>query len=570
MIDCPYLRVEIIGVGGNNMNVMIWGSPAGIPLEKCPELGILDVGAREEVHKDTFFAMRVNNVTLRQDGPEHAIRVFEKNHLELDTISLFSRWTSGIVMNNNAFVLLRNATITCTENAIQGGMGLIILNSLFDNCGSSRDEIEGDTRYGDYSTILLENHTNFLFWASQVRNSKGHAIGKIKRTPIGVNELQQYSSFFQRLAYIQGEMLGGPSFNPTEALGTVLSEMAASAKLPEGYRCIREVKMVGNKACTELCAVHLMDSEKCYCPNIDEEANLKEKQGFLKILGWIEGCVEKEGGELVEEHREAMKEWELGGLVDPNFLSAEEWKQYREQRRLLGELNRDGNKKERKNNPHITRKKVREEAEGEIKKVLEKSSFSKEMIERFVKSVLFLQIRQVREKGDYHTFQSSCRVYSLCGNGGYIEISFISHLRGRCCSEEDFDEIWLTFVGQTRGRNMLEMGKSLEGVLLFSREVQYEDDSEDVSKDDEGVLWGWGGKLKLQKRIEDKEELGETIMFEMVQKVLFGKKMMSLPMVVELLWAVVGGGCYSRCKTEVSFAVELARKREEFWEGEKK
>ena len=545
MKRCPYTRIEMIGAARNNMYVLLTGGPGGYPLDEMEEmLAVSGVSKNSRREQGTKISIRVNNLTIRQDSGENAVFVSGSNYLELDTISVLSRWTDAIKGTTDSHILLRNTTVTSPESGIVAAGGLIILNSLFEACGSLRDEIQEDNLYREYPTIFIQHHTHFFMWNSEVRNSVGHAIGKRPKTKFDPNVQEKYALLMQ----LMSARLGGDipvNLGAQEVLGALESDAKRLAGMPEGFRKLEGVSFKNNQACTKLCGF----DEFRYCPDMNDEVKWMQKKGVKRVEEWVATFKHRGTLELVEEQLAAMSKWKLMEVVDPNFSAREGWKKYMEERSWTEKDNVKEEEEEEEEEgdecdedlfPSLLRRKVK----SSVREVMENFA-SPAIQDHFVNSLVVVKTDIDWEDGGcYRTFSCTCRLYSLCANGGYIDLCYQSHLRPRYSYCEDFDQLFVEFVGQPGGPNLLG---TEDGVLLISREAKYSDDSD--------CEYG-------QEQLPDEEQLGETVLFDALQGVVFGRKVMCLPKFVELLWASVGGMDYSRSQTGVNFAVKLAVEQE--------
>ena len=563
---CPYTRLEIIGVAKNHMNVLLEGTPKGLQAAQALSVQLMKHDIRG---MDARLQFRVNNVSIRQTRATNAVAVDSKHFLELDTVSVFCRddGNPAIESSRQGLLLLRNVTVTSERSAVVGGGGLIILNSLFHGCGSNREE-EMDI-YGSYElytsdpTICVEHHTHFFMSNSMVKNNVGHAVGKRIKFKFDAAEHKRYAQCLKDMAS-RGSL---PLELDTEAYLTKIStEKKEVAALPEGYRRIRSVTLKNNQSCNPLCLGQIENPEIGHCPDFHGLGRLVEQQGFDTALFWLRTLMQKPRATLAKEHKLAAEKWNLGGLVDPNFLADAGWKKYSLDRKKYDEINANDTEMagDEDNWGDLTRSKLQEKMKTPLKRVLDASALSPETKERFLKSFLFVKLWVDWEDSAFRprhrTFESTCRLYSLCGTGAYVDLEYRTHFRARWSSAEDFDTLRVVFVGQPGGENLFLQ----KDVDLIIRDTKYvpDDDREDY----EDIFNTGEGPMKSSQE----RTLADTKAFDALQCVLFGKKVMSLPKFIEVLWASVGGNYYSRSHTGVGFAVKIAQKREPFREGEER
>ena len=552
---CSHPRLEIIGVGTTNGHVQLSGTPGGgFPLdddENSPAMS-LKKGPLGKNRGDAPVVMRINNVTIRQDAREPAVSITGDNFLELDTVSLYSKWATGICSGRDSFNLLRNVRLNAKENGIRAGGGLIVLNSNFHGCGSDQYEIDEDTVYREYASIKLEHHTHFLMWNSRVQNSYGHPIGKNRKVEYDPKTQKQYELYVQLATLRLGGLPHG--LDPQEAISYLASDSKRLEALPEGHRRLRNTTLVNNRQCNEWCGSWLNDPLKGYCPNMDEETELGVAQKVSKIRERIMGFNRKEKAELVKEHRRAMEKWDLEGVVDPKFLTSEQWREYVEAREFDESMNNSAEDDCNDAPPHILRKKTEEP----LKNLLKKFSFSEEFVGRLVRSILYTHTDIVWEDTvSYESFESRTRVYSLLGNGVFVDFKYMTDVRTGTSKVDNFDILSVDFVGHAQGvfyrsdkRSVKGIDKrnwvGSEGVVLLKRSADYTQEFEDGTRE----------------QFPDEEYMQAGGLFDILQEVLFGKKMMSLPQFVAFLWVMVGAQYFSRSPSGVGFALKLAKKEE--------
>ena len=267
---CPHPRLEIIGVGTTSGDVQLRGACGGFPLDnKTPSAVIsIDQGS-----------LRINNVTIRHDREADSVSLCgEKTFLELDTVSVYSKWATGIMSERSSHLLLRNVMVSAKENGVHAGRGLIILNSNFHGCGSERflSSEEEEMVHLEYTSISLRHYTHFLMWNSQVQNGFGHSIGKRRQIESDPKTQRQYELLVHNMELGPLPHNMDPKAFREELLDFIESENKEFAALPEGHRRLHNASFVNNRKCDEECELWLNDPLKGYCPlDICEECGKK-------------------------------------------------------------------------------------------------------------------------------------------------------------------------------------------------------------------------------------------------------------------------------------------------------
>ena len=560
---CPYTRLEIIGAAKNHMHVLLTGTPKGI--KEAPAINV-SLMKNEYKGLDTRLQMRVNNVSIRQERETNAVKVESKHFLELDTVSVFSRDINlaAIESSRQGLMLLRNVCVTSERSAVVGGGGLIVLNSLFSGCGSNReDEMDAygeDEFYTSDPAILIEHHTHFFMSNSVLKNNVGHAVGKRIKFEFDAGEHERLGHFIDE---VTSKGLMNLEMGKEAYLTKIITEKKEVEQRPEGYRRIRSVTLKNNRSCNPLCNGLIENPEIGHCPDLNDMERFAQQQGFENTLSWVSKFVQKPRVKLAKEHKLAAEKWNLGELVDPGFLADSGWKKYSLDRKKYDEINAN-DKEMAHNGGDLTRSELQEKMKTPLKRVLDASALSSETKERFLNSFLFVKLWVDWEvtsfRPRHRTFESTCRLYSLCGTGAYVDLHYRTHFRARWSSAEDFDTLRIAFVGQPGGENLF-LQKDID---LIIRDTKYVPDNDREDYEDP-FNTGEGPMKSFQERI-----VADTKAFDALQGVLFGKKVMSLPKFIEVLWASVGGNYYSRSHTGVGFAVKIAQEREPFQEGEER
>ena len=538
---CPYERAEIIGAAGNRNHVLVTGPPGNNswndPAEKT-----ISVRPNELNLWERNCTWRVNNVSLRQESLADVLEVGPNHMMELDTVRFYSQKTRGITCEQEANLLLRNVSATCSREALLAGKVVIILNCLFNGCGSSKDEIEEEDPYADFPTVNLQHFTHMLFWNSEINSSVGHPIGKEYKIEFDETKEQQMIKMISALSMMDGIFPQGT--DPEALFQLVKSKEESAMSLPAGHRTLRgRVAFRNNKACTPLCAIQLQDPNFCYCPSMEEEEGLVIRQSWMKLMEWAK-TFQKKGVEGLEGlHHEAAKKWNLVGLVDPLFVAEEFWKRYMNHR----EASFKSSLEEGEDKYEITPKKLRKASDYYVTEMLKKipvSGWERETFQKlFLDSLTFSDIAvdfEFDSRKKIESLNCVCRIYSLNATGVYVDFSYNTHFRARWHYCENYDTLSVTFVGQPGGANRL--GQEVE---LLSRDEELEDESDEE-----------GSGVKMA----DKE------VFDCLQEILFGGKIMSLPAFVCLLVGAVGMMKFSR--SDATWPLEKALKKEKARLGE--